>query len=33
MRDPTKMFVRVGKNKPAIDKPTENAESDTGGDV
>lgn len=31
MRDPTKMFVRVGKNKPAIDKPTENAESDDGG--
>jgi cell division protein FtsQ len=35
MRDPTKMFVRVGKNKPAIDKPTENAESgpesDQGG--
>jgi cell division protein FtsQ len=27
MRDPAKMFVRVGKNKPAIDKPTENAES------
>jgi cell division protein FtsQ len=33
MRDPAKMFVRVGKNKPAIDKPTENAESDNGGDV
>ena len=31
MRDPTKMFVRVGKNKPTIDKPTENAESDQGG--
>jgi cell division protein FtsQ len=31
MRDPTKMFVRVGKNKPAIDKPTENAESEEGG--
>jgi len=31
MRDPTKMFVRVGKNRPAIDKPTENAESDAGG--
>ncbi len=27
MRDPAKMFVRVGKNKPAIDKPTENAET------
>ena len=33
MRDPAKMFVRVGKNKPAIDKPTENAESENGGDV
>ncbi len=33
MRDPTKMFVRVGKNKPAIDKPTENAENDNGGDA
>jgi cell division protein FtsQ len=33
MRDPTKMFVRVGKNKPAIDKPTENAESENGGDA
>jgi cell division protein FtsQ len=38
MRDPTKMFVRVGKNKPTIDKPTENAESkpeneQPGGDV
>ena len=31
MRDPTKMFVRVGKNKPSIDKPTENAETDEGG--
>jgi cell division protein FtsQ len=31
MRDPAKMFVRVGKNKPAIDKPTENAETDEGG--
>jgi cell division protein FtsQ len=33
MRDPTKMFVRVGKNKPTIDKPTENAESEKGGDA
>ncbi len=33
MRDPAKMFVRVGKNKPAIDKPTEDAESETGGDA
>jgi cell division protein FtsQ len=33
MRDPAKMFVRVGKNKPAIDKPTENAESEAGGDA
>ena len=31
MRDPAKMFVRVGKNKPAIDRPTENADSDEGG--
>jgi cell division protein FtsQ len=31
MRDPAKMFVRVGKNQPAIDKPTENAESEEGG--
>lgn len=33
MRDPSKMFVRVGKNKPAIDKPTENAESNDGGEA
>ncbi len=33
MRDPAKMFVRVGKNKPAIDKPTENAENENGGDA
>lgn len=31
MRDPAKMFVRVGKNRPAIDRPSENAESDAGG--
>ncbi len=33
MRDPAKMFVRVGKNKPTIDAPTENADSDNGGDA
>lgn len=38
MRDPAKMFVRVGKNKPAIDKPTEDAASgpeieERGGEV
>jgi cell division protein FtsQ len=35
MRDPTKMFVRVGKNKPSIDKPTEDGAGATGveGDV
>jgi cell division protein FtsQ len=33
MRDPAKMFVRVGRNKPSIDKPTEDgavANSDKG---
>jgi cell division protein FtsQ len=33
MRDPAKMFVRVGKNRPAIDKPTENADSENGGEA
>jgi cell division protein FtsQ len=36
MRDPAKMFVRVGKNKPAIDKPTEDGATENGdekGDV
>ena len=33
MRDPAKMFVRVGRNRPAIDTPTENAETDNGGDA
>ena len=33
MRDPARMFVRVGKNKPAIDRPEEDGAttSDTGG--
>ena len=31
MRDPAKMFVRVGKGKPAIDKPAEEASTDKGG--
>ena len=31
MRDPSKMFVRVGKNRPAIDKPTQDAETVQGG--
>ena len=33
MRDPAKMFVRVGKDRPAIDKPTGNAASEQGGDA
>lgn len=31
MRDPTKMFVRVGRNRPSIDKPVEDGGSEQGG--
>ena len=31
MRDPAKMFVRVGRTRPAIDRPTEEATTATGG--